>query len=85
MVCGRWWLMWSRNLRPRIATRNKWARIEALLRNRAFATEYAVAREKWRDGAPAVFPTGTYWLQRFASVPVSKCCRAGLLMEFEAA
>ena len=59
-----------RNLRPRVATRNKWARIEALLRNRAFATEYASARERWRDGIPAVFPPGTYWLQRFASVPV---------------
>ena len=61
-----------RNLRPRVATRNKWARMEALLRNRAFAAEYALAREKWRDGAPAVFPPGTYWLQRFASVPVSE-------------
>ena len=33
-----------RNLRPRVATRSKWARIEALLRNRAFAAEYASAR-----------------------------------------
>jgi putative transposase len=59
-----------RNLRPRVATRSKWARIEALLRNRAFAVEYATARAAWRDGVPAVFPPGTYWLQRFASVPV---------------
>jgi len=59
-----------RNLRPRVASRSKWARIEALLRNRAFAIEYASARERWRDGVPAVFPPGTYWLQRFASVPV---------------
>ena len=59
-----------RNLRPRVATRSKWARIEALLRNRAFAIEYASARERWRDGIPAMFPPGTYWLQRFASVPV---------------
>ena len=36
-----------RNLRPWVATRSKWARIEALLRNRAFATEYAGAREQW--------------------------------------
>ena len=50
--------------------RSKWVRIEALLRNRAFATEYASARERWRNGIPAVFPSGTYWLQRFASVPV---------------
>ena len=59
-----------RNLRPRVATRSKWARIEAVVRNRAFADEYASARERWRDGAAAVFPMGTYWLQRFASVPV---------------
>jgi hypothetical protein len=53
-----------------VATRNKWARIEALLRNRAFTVEYASARERWRNDIPAVFPPGTYWLQRFASVPV---------------
>jgi hypothetical protein len=61
-----------RNLRPRIATRSKWARIEALLRNRAFVLEYAIARDRWRNGIPAVFPPGTYWLQRFASVPVGE-------------
>jgi hypothetical protein len=59
-----------RNLRPRVAARSKWARIEVLLRNRAFAMEYADARVRWRDGLPAVFPPGTYWLQRFVSVPV---------------
>jgi putative transposase len=59
-----------RNLRPRVASRSKWARIEALERNRAFAVAYASARECWRVGAAAVFPPGTYWLQRFASVPV---------------
>lgn len=59
-----------RNPRPRVATPNKWARIETLLRNRAFVMDYASARERWRDGAAAVFPPGTYWLQRFASVPV---------------
>jgi len=59
-----------RNLRPQVATRSKWARIEALVRNRAFATEYAGAREQWRNGLPAVFPPGSYYLHRFASVPV---------------
>jgi hypothetical protein len=59
-----------RNLRPRVAGRSKWARIEALLRNRAFTMEYASAREQWRNGIPAVFPPGSYWLPRFASVPV---------------
>ena len=59
-----------RNLRPGVASRSKWTRIEALMRNRAFAVEYASARERWCTGAAAVFPPGTYWLQRFASVPV---------------
>jgi putative transposase len=59
-----------RNLRPRVASRSKWARMEVLVRNRAFAVEYASARERWHAGAAAVFPPGTYWLQRFASVPV---------------
>src|SRR5215468_11385270 len=34
-----------RGLRPQVATRSTWARIEALLRNRAFVIEYASARE----------------------------------------
>jgi hypothetical protein len=59
-----------RNLRPCVAAPNKWARVEALMRNRAFAAEYADARARWRDGAAAAFPLGTYWLQRFAGVPV---------------
>jgi len=59
-----------RNLRPGIAASNKWARVEALLRNRAFVEEYADARARWRDGFAAVFPAGTYWLQRFASIQV---------------
>jgi hypothetical protein len=59
-----------RNLRPKVASRNKRARIEALLRNRAFVNDYASARDRWQHGMAAVFPPGTYWLQRFASVPV---------------
>jgi REP element-mobilizing transposase RayT len=59
-----------RNLRPQVASRSRWARIEALVRNRGFAAEYTGARKRWRAGASAVFPRGTYWLQRFASVPV---------------
>ena len=59
-----------RNLRPQVASRSRWARIEALVRNRTFAAEYADARQRWRAGASAMFPPGTYWLQRFASVPV---------------
>ena len=59
-----------RNLRPGVASPSKWARIEALQRNRAFVIEYASARDRWQNGVPVVFPSGTYWLQRFASVPV---------------
>jgi putative transposase len=59
-----------RNLRPSVAGRSMWARVEALLRNRSFAVEYADARSRWCDGMPAIFPPGTYWLQRFASVSV---------------
>jgi len=60
-----------RNLRPRFAARSKWARVEALLRNRVFLVEYAAARAGWQDGLPVVFPVGTYWLHRFASVPIA--------------
>ena len=61
-----------RNLRPQVATRSKWARVEALLRNRAFVEDYARVRERWRAGTPVVFPAGTYWLRRFAHVPVAE-------------
>jgi hypothetical protein len=61
-----------RNLRPRVASRQQVGADEALLRNRAFVLEYAIARGRWRNGIPAVFPPGTYWLQRFASVPIGE-------------
>ncbi len=61
-----------RNLRPRVAAQNKWARIEALLRNRAFVEAYTTARAAWREGIPAMFPPGTYWLGRFAQVTVAE-------------
>jgi REP element-mobilizing transposase RayT len=60
-----------RNLRPRVAARSKWARIEALTRNRAFVVNYAAARAGWQDGATVMFPMGTYWLRRFANVPIA--------------
>jgi putative transposase len=61
-----------RNLRPRVAAPSKWARIEALLRNRAFVTAYTSARAAWREGLAAVFSPGTYWLRRFAYVAVAE-------------
>ncbi|HEX7838767.1 MAG TPA: hypothetical protein VF469_14925 [Kofleriaceae bacterium] len=61
-----------RGLRPRVAVRSKWARIEALVRNRAFVAAYARARDAWRAGIAVMFPPGTYWLRRFASVSVAE-------------
>ena len=61
-----------RNLRPRVAARDKWARMEALLRNRLFITAYTKAREGWRAGATVTFPPGTYWLRRFMNVPIAE-------------
>ena len=59
-----------RTLRPRIAAGNKWSRIEALLRDRDFLAAYREARASWIGGLVVVFPPGTYWLRRFAQVPL---------------
>ena len=58
-------------LRPQVAGRNKWARIEALQRNARCLGDYLDARARWRAGLAAVFPAGTYWLRHFAFVPVA--------------
>jgi hypothetical protein len=60
-----------RRLSPRIAAMNRWARIEALQRNKTFVAAYRAARDLWLAGLDAVFPTGTYWLRRFAGVAVT--------------
>ena len=58
-----------RNMSPRIACRNKWARIEALGRLKAFVDSYKDAWQRYRSGQrDAVFPFGTYWLRVYASV-----------------
>jgi ABC-type Fe3+-hydroxamate transport system substrate-binding protein len=54
-----------------VAARSQWARIEALRRNRVFLVDYAVARACWQDGEAVTFPIGTYWLRRFANVPIA--------------
>ena len=59
------------SLSPRVAARNLWLRIEALRRNRAFLDAYRAARALWLAGLDVVFPAGTYWLHRFAGVPVA--------------
>ena len=60
-----------RALNPRVAARSMWHRIEALLRNKVFVAAYREARLLWLAGMPTVFPPGTYWLRRFAGVPVA--------------
>jgi REP element-mobilizing transposase RayT len=53
-----------RGLSPRVACRNKWKRIEVLLRLREFRQAYRDAFEAWRSGVRDVlFPPGT-WLMR---------------------
>ncbi|MCB9562070.1 MAG: hypothetical protein H6708_16830 [Kofleriaceae bacterium] len=66
----------GRGLRPRVAARSVWARLEALQRNRAFIEAYRAARAAWLAGLSVVFPPGTYWLRRFASVVVAEPPRA---------
>jgi hypothetical protein len=60
-----------RQVSPRVASLNKWARIEALRRNKAFIAAYQHARTLWQAGHDAIFPIGTYWLRRFAGVPTA--------------
>jgi len=60
-----------RELNPRIAARSKWLRIETLLRNKSFVAAYRAARIAWLSGLATVFPPGTYWLRRFAGVPIA--------------
>ena len=59
-----------RNLRPRFAG-GVAARVTALLDYRAFLAAYRGARARWLQGEEAMFPVGTYWLARFAAVPVA--------------
>lgn len=59
-----------RGLRPTVAARNLWARIEALQRKREFVHDYRRARAAFLAGAPVPFPYGTYWLRRFMNVEV---------------
>ena len=57
-----------RGLSPRVACRNKWARIEALQRNQAFLDRYRGARADHLAGREALFPAGTWWLCRYAGL-----------------
>ena len=59
-----------RNMRPRIAARSMWTRVESIRRNQEFLEAYRGARLSFVLGATVPFPPGTYWLRRFASVPI---------------
>jgi hypothetical protein len=59
-----------RNLRPRVAARDKVDRIAALRRNKEWLLEYRSTRLLWLAGFDVEFPYGTYWLARFAGVRV---------------
>jgi putative transposase len=58
-----------RGLRPRFAGTGA-ARTLALLEFREFLSQYRAARVHWLAGTRMTFPPGTYWLARFAAVPV---------------
>jgi putative transposase len=60
-----------RGIRPMIAARNLWARLEAIQRQRDFIAAYRKARRDLLDGKPTPFPHGTYWLRRFVGVAVA--------------
>jgi REP element-mobilizing transposase RayT len=57
------------HISPHIAAKNKWARIEAIGRSKAFLESYLSAIKSWMAGlSNAVFPYGTFWMRRFAQV-----------------
>lgn len=62
-----------RNLSPRVASRNKWARIEALQRSKAFVAAYRAAWHRWCAGVRDVlFPAGTYLMARRFDVSIAE-------------
>jgi len=62
-----------RRLSPRVAGRNKWARIEALQRCKAFIARYRDAWRRWCAGTRDVaFPQGTYLMARRFDVAIAE-------------
>jgi hypothetical protein len=57
------------HMNPRVAAKSKWARTEAVLRNRSFVERYRDAFLGHMAGlAGIVFPFGTYWMRKVAKV-----------------
>ena len=66
-------------LSPRLAAKNKWARIETLLRNRVFQERYRDSIKRHLAGAVNVlFPFGTYWMKKFGKVSCEAADMLGL-------
>ena len=58
-----------RNLNPKIAAKSKWHRIELIRRRADWLEAYAEALDSFLAGLRNIlFPTGTYWMVRYASV-----------------
>jgi len=53
-----------RGLKPRVASLDKWKRLEAIHRLKSFLARYREAWRAFQQGARAVtFPAGTYWMR----------------------
>jgi REP element-mobilizing transposase RayT len=62
-------------LKPRVASRDKWKRLEAIGRLKSFLAEYREAWGAFAEGARGtVFPEGTYWMRVAYGVA---CCATG--------
>ncbi len=58
-----------RGLNPRVAGRDKWRRIEAIKRLKAFLMAYRKAWHRFTQGVKnVVFPAGTYWMCKHAGL-----------------
>jgi putative transposase len=59
-----------RVLNPRLACRDRWKRIEALLRLKTFLSDYRAAWCRYARGLrDTIFPAGTYWMRVLHGVP----------------
>ena len=59
-------------IKPNVASKNKWARIEALQTLKSFLSRYVDARLAWVAGMREVeFPPGTYLMARRFGVTVA--------------
>ena len=58
-------------MKPRVAAKNKWRRIEALQRLKEFTAAYREAWLRWKQGyTDVVFPAGTYAMAKYAHVSI---------------